>query len=65
MFSSPMFPTNGAMAAPTGGTHMTQLSQQMTGLNFGSTVHNPMSAPATSVPGKQFNSIRCNSVFSD
>lgn len=42
MFSSPMFPTNGAIPQ-TGAAPMGQLSHQLSGLNFGSpAVHNPM-----------------------
>lgn len=50
MFSSPMFPTNGTAIAPTGAAPMGQLSQQLSGLNFGPTVHNPM-MPVSGVPG--------------
>lgn len=50
MFSSPMFPTNGSAIAPTGPAPMGQLSQQLSGLNFGPAVHNPM-MPASGVSG--------------
>ena len=50
MFSSPMFSTNGAIP-PTGSAQMGQLSQQLSGLNFGQAVHNPM-MPASVAPGK-------------
>lgn len=51
MFSSPMFSTNGAIPQ-TGAGQMSQLSQQLNGLNFGPTVHNPMMPAAnTAVPG--------------
>lgn len=58
MFSSPMFSTNGAIPQ-TGAAQMGQLSQQLSGLNFGQAVHNPMmAAPAAPlVPGK---SVNCN-----
>nr|CAG4637030.1 EOG090X06Q2 [Ceriodaphnia reticulata] len=48
MFSSPMFSTNGAIPQ-TGAAQMGQLSQQLSGLNFGQAVHNPM-MPAPAAP---------------
>lgn len=53
MFSSPMFSTNGAIPQ-TGSGQMGQLSQQLNGLNFGPSVHNPMMPAANTanlVPG--------------
>nr|CAG4634802.1 EOG090X06Q2 [Alona affinis] len=62
MFSSPMFPSNGPSqpGIPTTGAPMTQLSQQLGGLNFGPspviTQHNSMMAGgAPLVPGMMMN----------
>jgi hypothetical protein len=53
MFSSPMFSTNG-VTSQAGAGQMGQLSQQLNGLNFGPTVHNPMMPAANTanlIPG--------------